>query len=149
MCEKLKREFDYVIVDAPSGIDDGMVLASSGADTAIIVATPEYAALRDADTLDRTVLKLGIKKRYLIVNKLVSEMMDAGYIPKIEEITQIMRARLMGVIQFDMNINISTNLGEPIVLKKESYICKNFSNIVDRLIKEELTEIRRGNRVYD
>ena len=147
LCDKLKQEFDYIIVDAPSGIDDGMVLAASGADSAIIVATPEYAALRDADMVDRAVMKLGIPKRYFVINKLIAEMMNAGYIPGLEEITNMMRARLLGIIQFDMNINISTNIGEPIVLKRESYIRCNFSNIVDRLIKEELMEMRKGTAV--
>ena len=100
LCERLKQQFDYVIVDSPAGIDDGLVLASAGADAAIIVSTPEYAALRDADTLDRELRRLGI-------------------------------------IQFDMNINISTNLGEPIVLKKDSYISENFHEIARRLRNRE------------
>ena len=86
-------------------------------------------------------------KRYFVINKLIAEMMNAGYIPGLEEITNMMRARLLGIIQFDMNINISTNIGEPIVLKRESYIRCNFSNIVDRLIKEELMEMRKGTAV--
>ena len=53
LCEKLKEQFDYIIIDSPSGIDDGLVLASAGADAAIIVTTPEYAALRDAGSAGR------------------------------------------------------------------------------------------------
>ena len=136
LCEKLKTDFDYIIVDAPSGIDDGMVLASAGADAAIIVATPEYAALRDADMVDRVILKMGIRNRYLIINKLSAPLMEAGCIPGLQEITHMIRAKLIGIIQFDTNINLSTNLGEPIVMIQNTYIQKNFNNIVDRLIKE-------------
>lgn len=135
LCEKLKNTYDYVIIDAPSGIDDGMVLSAAGADEAILVTTPEYSALRDADTLDRHLLQLGIKDRYVILNKVIAEMMSAGYAPRLREITAIMRPPLAGVIQFDENIQISTNLGVPIVLKKGTYIQENFDKIVDRILK--------------
>ena len=73
----------------------------------------------------------------MIRNKLIAEMMNSGYIPRLRVISSIMRAKLIGIIQFDMNINISTNLGQPIVLKKGTYIQQNFENICDRLIEEE------------
>ena len=44
LCEKLKNTYDYVIIDAPSGIDDGLVLSAAGTDEAIIVTMPEYSA---------------------------------------------------------------------------------------------------------
>ena len=47
--------FDYIIIDAPAGIDDGMVLATGGCDMAIIVVTPEYASLRNADIVKKTI----------------------------------------------------------------------------------------------
>ena len=113
LCEKLKNTYDYVIVDAPSGIDDGLVLASAGADSCIIVTTPEYSALRDADVLDRELTELGIEERFVVLNKVVAEMMTSGYAPRLREITSMLRPPLAGVIQFDENIHIATNLGFP------------------------------------
>lgn len=134
LCEKLKNNYDYIIVDAPSGIDDGLVLSSAGADTAIIVTTPDYSALRDADILDQQLLTLGIKDRYVVLNKVNAEMMAAGYIPKLREITSMLRPPLAGIIQYDDNIAISTNLGVPIVLKEGTYIEENIRNITSRLV---------------
>lgn len=134
LCEKLKNTYDYVIIDAPSGIDDGLVLASAGADSCIIVTTPEYSALRDADTLDRELTRLGVEERYVVLNKVVAELMTAGYAPRLREITSMLRPPLAGVIQFDENIQISTNLGVPIVLKDGTYIQENFSRIGKRII---------------
>ena len=134
LCEKLKNTYDYVIIDAPSGIDDGLVLSAAGTDEAIIVTMPEYSALRGADTLDRELLKLGIKNRYVVLNKVIAEMMSSGFAPRLREITTIMRPPLAGVIQFDENIQISTNLGVPIVLKDGTYIQENFDKITDRIL---------------
>ncbi len=136
LCAKLKCTYDYVIIDAPSGIDDGLILSSAGADECIIVTAPEYSALRDADTLDRELLRLGLKERCVVLNKVVAEMMSAGYAPRLREITTMLRPPLAGVIQSDENIQISTNLGVPIVLKEGTYIQENFDRIAERIIKE-------------
>lgn len=134
LCEKLKNTYDYVIVDAPSGIEDNLVIASAGADEAIIITNPESTALRDADTLDRELVALGIKKRFLILNKVIADIMNSGYAPGLEEIISMLQPELVGVIQFDDNIHISTNLGVPIVLKDDTYIQKNFLKIANRII---------------
>lgn len=133
LCEKLKNAYDYVIIDSPSGIDDGLVMASAGADEAIIVTSPEYSAIRDADNLDRELVSLGIGKRWLIVNKVVAELMAAGYAPRLSEISSILQPEIAGIIQQDSNIQISTNLGMPIVLKEGTYIRDNFEKIVARI----------------
>lgn len=133
LCERLKADFDYVIVDSPSGIDDGLVLAASGADAAILVVNPDYSSVRDADNLDRQLLGLGISERYLVVNNADAELMSKGYMLKLNEITGILRPELCGVILYDPNIRISTNMGIPIVLKDGTYIEENFERIIGRI----------------
>lgn len=136
LCEKLKNTYDYVIIDAPSGIDDGLVLAAAGAEAAVLITTPEYAALRDADSLDRELLHMGIQERYVVLNKVIAEMMNAGYAPRLREITSMLRPPLAGIIQYDENIQISTNLGVPIVLKPGTYIEENFQRITGRITEQ-------------
>lgn len=137
LCEKLKNIVDFVIIDAPSGRGDGLVMASAGADKAIIVSAPEYAALRDADIIDRTLMELGIGERYLVINKLIPEMMEKGIIPDLKSIDSMMLADLIGVIPFDVDINISTNTGEPMALVKGSYVKENFDNIASRVLMSD------------
>ena len=136
LCEKLREQFDYVIIDAPSGVDDGLVIASAGADAAIMVTTPEYASIRNADTVDRELVKMGIREHYLVINNLRVELMQEGYIPSLREINSLMLPEFAGVIQHDENINISTNLGIPIVMKPDTYIRRNFEAIADRILNE-------------
>lgn len=54
-------------------------------------------------------------------------------VPDLREIAEILNSRLVGVIQFDDNIYISTNRGIPIVAKEGTYIEENFRNILRRL----------------
>lgn len=136
LCDKLKDKYDYILIDAPSGIDDGVTIASAGADMAIIVTNPEYSAIRDADALDRELLRLGLEERYVVLNKIVADLINLGYAPSLMEVTELLRPTLIGAIQFDENIQISTNLGIPIVLKENTYIKANFDKIASRI--EEL-----------
>ena len=136
LCGKLRDKYDYILIDAPSGIDDGVTIASAGADMAIIVTNPEYSAIRDADALDRELMKLGIQDRYVVLNKIVADLINMGYAPSLMEVTELLRPTLIGAIQFDENIQISTNLGLPIVLKENTYIKSNFDKIASRV--EEL-----------
>jgi septum formation inhibitor-activating ATPase MinD len=57
-----------------------------------------------------------------------------GAFPGIDDASARMRSPLVGIIQYDDNINISANCGIPIVYQKGSYIEENFNNIADRLI---------------
>lgn len=136
LCGKLRDKYDYILIDAPSGIDDGVTIASAGADMAIIVTNPEYSAIRDADALDRELMKLGLQDRYVVLNKIVADLINMGYAPSLMEVTELLRPTLIGAIQFDENIQISTNLGIPIVLKENTYIKSNFDKIASRV--EEL-----------
>ena len=135
LTEKLKNYFDYIIVDAPSGIDDGLVISSAGADEAIIVTTPDFSAIRDGDNLARELMKLGINKNWLIINKVSPHLMTNGYVPGLAEITSAIKAEPVGIIQLDDNIQISTNLGVPIVMKEGTYIEENFNRIAERMME--------------
>lgn len=134
LCEKLKNNFDYVLIDAPSGIDDGFVLAAAGADKGVIITMPEYTAIRDADMADRALLELGINERYYVVNKVIGELINTGLVPSMSEIAQMLKAEPAGFIQHDDNIHIAGNNGLPIVCKKGTYIRENFNRILDRII---------------
>lgn len=133
LCDKLKAECDYVIVDAPSGMEDGLTMAIAGADEAILVVTPDYSAIRDADNLDNQLLKFGLTNRYVVINNVDNELMERGFTPSISEITMMLKPELIGVIQSDQNIRISTNLGVPIVIKDGTYIEEVFKNIAKRV----------------
>jgi len=134
LCEKLCTKFDYIIIDCPPGIGKGLALAASVASKGIIVTVPEYAAIRDADMLDRTLIEMGVLDRSYVVNKIDMDMMAGGLIPNLDQISQILRPKMAGTIQYDNNIHIAMNNGLPIVSKKGTYIEKNFNNIVDRII---------------
>lgn len=135
LCNKLRKTFDYILMDVAAGIDESLSLASAGADSAVLVIVPEYVSIRDADVVDGILLGQGIKDRKYVVNKVQADLLNTGLVPSLSEISEVMRPKLAGIIQQDKNIHIAANNGMPIVMKTGSYIEKNFSNIVDRIIE--------------
>ena len=133
LCEKLKEQFDYIIVDGPAGIDNGLAVASAGAEMAVVVVSPDYAAARDGEMVRLVLKEMGIEKVGFIVNKLNMEMIRKGFAPDVSEIVRGFQRELLGVIQSDENISISTNLGVPVVFMRETYIADNFRKISRRI----------------
>lgn len=133
LCEKLRGQFDYIIVDGPAGIDDGLAVASAGADMAVVVVSPDYAAARDGEMVRLVLKEMGIEKVGFVVNKLNMEMIRKGFAPDVSEIVRGFQRELLGVIQSDENISISTNLGVPVVFMRETYIADNFRKISRRI----------------
>lgn len=136
LCEKLKKDFDYILIDAPAGIGEGIALAAAGADEAVIITEAELASVRDADSVDRELAGMGIEERYAIINKVNGQLMALGAVPSISSVTRGLRVEVAGIIQYDDNVFIATNRGVPIVLKPGTYIEKNFRKILGRIIKE-------------
>lgn len=135
LCNKLKEKYDYIIVDAPAGIDDGMVIATGGADMGIIVVTPEYSSLRNAEIVKTTLEEQGIEKIAYVVNKIDLDLIKEGKAPSFDEVTKNIRNKIVGIIQKDDNIHVSTNLGIPIVSMTETHISKSFMAMGMRIKK--------------
>ena len=136
LCEKLRDSFDYIIIDSPAGMSEGFINAAVAVDKAVVVTEPEVASIRDADTIDNCLEEIGIEKRFFVVNKVRASLMASGTLPDLSSISDILKPKLLGVIQDDDNIFASTNTGVPIVLKEGTYINSNFNRILDRLIEE-------------
>ena len=135
LCSKLKKFFDYIIIDCPAGIGDMFDAAAITADKAVIVTEPEVASLRDADAADRYLREKKVHDISIVVNKVKVDLMKAGFVPDISQIIEMFKTPVAGLIQYDENIHISTNLGIPIVCKEGTYIDDNFRQIVSRVIQ--------------
>lgn len=135
LCNKLEKTFDYIIIDAPAGIGEGLELAAAGASSAVIVTEAENASIRDADAVDRKLKEIGIQESYCVLNKVNAELMALGVIPNLQEVSRRLRVKLAGIIQYDDNMFIATNKGVPIVLKEGTYIERNFAKIISEIIE--------------
>lgn len=133
LCDGLKEDFDYVIVDCPAGIEQGFKNAVAGADRAIVVTTPEVSAVRDADRIIGLLEANGISNSQLVINRVRMHMVKRGDMMAMEDVVEILAIELIGVVPDDESIVITTNKGEPAVGDKHSLAGKAFRNIADRV----------------
>ncbi len=139
ICEELKKDFDYVIVDCPAGIEQGFQNAVAGANEAIVVTTPEMSAIRDADRIIGLLeSKEGVEKYRLLVNRVRPNLVKTNDMMGVEDVVDILSCDLIGVIPEDMNIITSTNKGEPVVNDEKSLAGNAYMNVARRIMGEEV-----------
>jgi len=138
LCNNLKEEFDFIIIDSPAGIERGFKNAVTPADMAIIVTTPEVSAVRDADRVIGLLEAMEKSDSRLIVNRVRSKLVDRGDMLSVEDVLEILSIDLIGVIPEDEHIIISTNRGEPIVSNNSAPAGKSFMDIARRILGEDV-----------
>ncbi|MFC0212594.1 septum site-determining protein MinD [Paenibacillus chartarius] len=131
---ELKNEFDFVIIDCPAGIEQGFRNAVAGADKAIVVTTPENAAVRDADRIIGLLEKAGISSPKLIINRIRPNMMKNGEMLDIDEICSVLAIDLLGIVPDDEYVIKAANTGEPTVMSADSRASLAFRNIARRIL---------------
>ena len=137
LTDELRKEFDYIILDCPAGIEQGFKNAIAGADRAIVVTTPEVSAIRDADRIIGILEAEEMKRTDLVINRIRMDMVKKGEMMSIEDVLDILAINLIGAVPDDENIVISTNQGEPLV-GNNTMAGQAFMNICKRVVGEEV-----------
>jgi septum site-determining protein MinD len=131
---ELKKDFEYVIIDCPAGIESGFKNAISGADRAIVVTTPENAAVRDADRIIGLLEASKIMNPKLIINRVRANMMKKKEMLDIDEICSVLAIDLLGIVPDDEQVIKSANTGEPIVMNPNAKAAVAYRNIGRRIL---------------
>ena len=136
----LTKAFHFILIDCPAGIEMGFQNAVVAAREAIVVTTPEVAAVRDADRVVGLLEANDIKRMYLIINRLKPEMVEKDMMMSVKDVQDILAIPLLGVVPDDEKVVVSTNRGEPLVLSTETQSLASiaFANIVRRLEGEKV-----------
>ncbi|CEO89347.1 MAG TPA: septum site-determining protein MinD [Syntrophaceticus sp.] len=146
LCEELKKENDFILMDCPAGIEQGFRNAIAGADKAIVVTTPEVAAVRDADRIIGLLEASEIKDPLLVLNRIRPKMVRMGDMLDVEDVIEHLAIDLLGIVPDDESIIISTNKGEPAVLNSASRAGEAYRNIARRIAGDEVPLLDLENR---
>lgn len=138
ICDRLREEFDFILVDSPAGIEQGFYNAIAPADEVIIVTTPEVASIRDADRVVGLLEQNHKPPPSLIVNRIDLELIKRGEMLGIADVLDILAIDLLGIIPEDPRIISSTNKGTPIAHEDETLASRAFHNVARRLLGEDV-----------
>lgn len=145
LCDELKKEFDFIILDCPAGIEQGFRNAIAGARKALVVTTPEVSAIRDADRIIGLLEAEELKDIHLIINRLRIDMIKKGDMMSVEDVVDILAVPLIGTLPDEETVVVATNQGEPLA-GKPGLCGQGYLNICKRLLGEEVPFLDLENK---
>jgi septum site-determining protein MinD len=128
----MRREFDFILMDCPAGIERGFENAVAAADEAVVICTPEVSSVRDADRVIGLLYAKQITPK-LLVNRIVPSMVEKGEMLSHEDVVDVLSIDLVGLVESDEQVVISTNSGNPLIMQDGSKAGKAFQRIAMRL----------------
>ncbi|MBN1535344.1 MAG: septum site-determining protein MinD [Anaerolineales bacterium] len=138
LCDELRGEFDWVIIDSPAGIERGFRNAIAPTDMALVVTNPEVAAVRDADRIIGLIEAEEKGPARLLINRIKPNMVKRGEMLSPEDVIELLAIELIGLVPEDENVLTGTNRGAPVVLNGKSRAGQAFRNIAQRLRGEKV-----------
>ena len=138
LCDNLRPEHDFILIDSAAGIEEGFKTAVAPADEVIIVTNPEVSAVRDADRVVGLIEAAEKGPARLIVNRLKPGLVQRGDMLDTSDVLDILAIDLIGIVPEDENVLISTNRGNPAAFEEKSLAGQSFRNIARRLTGEDV-----------
>lgn len=144
--EDLKAmDFEFIICDSPAGIETGALMALYFADEAIITTNPEVSSVRDSDRILGILSSKSLRaekgespiKEHLLLTRYNPGRVSKGDMLSMEDVLEILRIPLVGVIPEDQSVLRASNQGEPVILDVESDAGKAYADTIERLLGEE------------
>ena len=137
---ELKKEFDYIFIDAPAGIEAGFEHAIYFTDNVIVVVNPEVSSIRDADRVIGIVDAKSEKakhgtpvNKFLIINRIDPELVAKGEMLDTDDILDILSIPLVGKVPEDKQVIDASNTGRPVILQEKSKAGAAYKRIAKRL----------------
>ncbi|MGZ2744026.1 septum site-determining protein MinD [Burkholderia stagnalis] len=138
-------DFEYIICDSPAGIEAGALHAMYFADEALIVTNPEVSSVRDSDRI-LGILSSKTKrategkdpiKEHLLITRYSPKRVNEGEMLSLEDISEILRIKLIGVVPESEAVLHASNQGLPAVHLDGTDVAEAYKDIVGRFLGED------------
>jgi septum site-determining protein MinD len=122
--------FDYIICDSPAGIETGALMAMHFADEALVVTNPEVTkrAIEGSDPI----------KEHLLITRYNPSRVDSGQMLSLEDIQDILRIKLIGVIPESESVLQASNQGVPAVHMQGSDVSEAYKDVIERFLGKDI-----------
>src|SRR5512136_219315 len=90
LCDDLRPEYDWILIDSPAGIERGFRNAVAPSDIIIVVTNPEVSAVRDADRIIGLIEAEEKGPGKLLINRVKPEMVRRGDMLSTEDVLDVL-----------------------------------------------------------
>ena len=143
--ELAAMDFAYIVCDSPAGIESGALMAMHFADEALVITNPEVSSVRDSDRIlgmlaskTKRAIDGGepVRERLLITRYNPSRVQE-GQMLSLEDVQDILRIPLIGVIPESEAVLLASNQGLPAIHLHGTDAAEAYKDVVARFLGEE------------
>ena len=148
-------DFEYIVCDSPAGIETGALMAMHFADEALVVTNPAVSSVRDSDRIlgmlasktRRAIEGMEAIKEHLLITRYNPARVDQGQMLSLEDIQDILRVKLIGVIPESESVLQASNQGLPVIHMNGMGVSEAYKDVIDRFLGIEkpmrFTEVQK------
>ena len=137
--------FDYIVCDSPAGIETGALMAMHYADEALVVTNPEVSSVRDSDRIlgmlasktQRAIDGREPVKEHLLITRYNPSRVEGGQMLSLQDIQDILRIKLIGVIPESDRVLDASNQGLPAIHLEGTPVAEAYKDVVARFLGED------------
>ena len=143
--ELAAMDFAYIVCDSPAGIESGALMAMHFADEALVITNPEVSSVRDSDRIlgmlaskTKRAIDGGepVRERLLITRYNPSRVQE-GQMLSLEDVQDILRIPLIGVIPESEAVLQASNQGLPAIHLHGTDAAEAYKDVVARFLGDE------------
>lgn len=133
---RLRERYDYILIDAPAGTEQGFDSACAGADSAILVMTADPLGLRSAQRMVGLLEQRSLPAPRLAVNRVRPDLIQTGVLEPLEKSLDTLRLDVVALFSEDADIARACFTGQP--LQVHSHAGQAFDEAALRLMGEDV-----------
>ncbi len=151
LCNDLRPDLDFVLIDSPAGIERGFRNAIAPADRVLIVTNPEVSAVRDADRVIGILEAEEKRSPALIINRLNPALVKQHDMLSPDDVLDLLGIPVIGIVPEDETVIVSSNRGTPVAADPKSRAGQAFRNVARRLRGQEVPfmEVEKQAGIWD
>jgi len=111
MIHLLAERFDFVFIDAPAGLGDGLRFLAKAAKCGLVVSGCDAAGMRGACAAADVLREEGVTSVRLLINGVKPALIRKGTLPNLDTVIDRTGVRLIGVLPFDESLADSLAVG--------------------------------------
>ena len=137
--------FEYIVCDSPAGIESGALMAMHFADEALVITNPEVSSVRDSDRIlgmlgskSQRAIEGGVPiKEHLLITRYNPGRVEDGHMLSLDDIQDILRIPLIGVIPESEAVLQASNQGLPAIHLKGTDVAEAYQDVIDRFLGDD------------
>lgn len=139
---ELEKDYDFIFIDCPAGIERGFYNAIHSANESIIVVNLDVSSIRDADKVVGILNAEGINNVSVVINRYNPEEKETNKSLSSEDVIDILNIPLLGIVFYDETVTSGNNTGSPSIYSEKSLAGKCYYNIARRILGEQVETIK-------